>query len=254
MLYGYGLILDWQAPSMCGGYVNGFAKYFGSNGGNIAISFMAFSEAALIYYMLYGLSYRYLTVRTDPWAIDFFLKPLSFVFLNISGVLFSLGVAISVYSAAAKPEGVGCQLPDVYRDTAKDTIVLNNIILNLLVIVCYLAVWILIKYKKIDVTNKFFTSISMVMLSVISGCAPNRWLASYITAVIMSAADASHAIILYSFSTQYKQAYRRQFKSTRDLIFCKRFQKKMSTNKIVPLSGSHSSNKLFHKSAHNSII
>uniref|UniRef100_A0A915DDC1 Uncharacterized protein n=1 Tax=Ditylenchus dipsaci TaxID=166011 RepID=A0A915DDC1_9BILA len=70
IILGYGIILDMQAPTMCGGYVNGFAKYFGSNGGNTAISVMAFCAAALIYYMLYGLSYRYLAVQTDRSCTD----------------------------------------------------------------------------------------------------------------------------------------------------------------------------------------
>uniref|UniRef100_A0A915DX43 NADH dehydrogenase subunit 2 n=1 Tax=Ditylenchus dipsaci TaxID=166011 RepID=A0A915DX43_9BILA len=103
-MLGYGLVLDWQAPSMCGWLCECFAKYFGSNGGNIAISVMAFCAAALTYYMLYGLSYRYLAVQTDRRLIDYYLKPTSFILLNILGLLISLGVAISVYSATTKPE------------------------------------------------------------------------------------------------------------------------------------------------------
>uniref|UniRef100_A0A915CWH3 G-protein coupled receptors family 1 profile domain-containing protein n=1 Tax=Ditylenchus dipsaci TaxID=166011 RepID=A0A915CWH3_9BILA len=108
-----------------------------------------------------------------------------------------------------------CQLSDVYTDDAKDATVLYNIILNCSTIVCYITVWVLIKRKKIDVTNRFFKSLSLIMLSVIFGwlfysfarlfieffelTTPYSWYVSYVTVVVMSIADASHAIILYKF-------------------------------------------------------
>ncbi|KAI1723479.1 serpentine type 7TM GPCR chemoreceptor srsx domain-containing protein [Ditylenchus destructor] len=121
---------------------------------------------------------------------------------------------------------VSCQVADLYLDEVDRMVALNNIILNLSTLACYVGVWLLIKRMKREVSNRFFKSLTAIMISVTFGwflhsistvlsnlfifSYTTQWYLTLATGVLMSAADASHAPILYIFSNQYKQAFREQ--------------------------------------------
>ncbi|KAI1715822.1 serpentine type 7TM GPCR chemoreceptor srsx domain-containing protein [Ditylenchus destructor] len=187
------------------------------------------ANCATVFILFIGVD-RFITTALPTWQNrinhTYYLMVIIAVCWTYS--LFVVYAAFQVdFSSTYDNKTVGCQVSDLYRDEVASMTSTNNIILNLATVACYVGVWILIKATKRDVSSRFFKSCIAIMLSVTLGWSlisianiiigifqlttTPQWYLLFTVGILQSAADASHAPILYVFSNQYKHAFRDQF-------------------------------------------
>ncbi|KAI1711392.1 serpentine type 7TM GPCR chemoreceptor srsx domain-containing protein [Ditylenchus destructor] len=155
----------------------------------------------------------------------------------LAGFCFAYGFYI-VYGSirvvfGSRERYVSCGINDLYIDNLANDIVRNNIIWNILTLICYLAVWIVLKQRKTNAatdhaTRRLFMSLASTMVINFFGWfiysmfslaltyfitlnIMQLWCVGGSLAIVMALASLSCAPLLYTFSKEYRRAFQRQF-------------------------------------------
>ncbi|KAI1691867.1 serpentine type 7TM GPCR chemoreceptor srsx domain-containing protein [Ditylenchus destructor] len=165
-------------------------------------------------------------------------RSLLYYSMVLAGFCFSYGFyivygSIKTVFASRVERYVICGIQDLYIDNLANDIVRNNLIWNMLTVVCYLAVGIVLKQRKSNAatdhaTRRLFMSLFFTMILNFFGWfiysmfslaltyfikldTMQKWCVGGSLAIVMALASFSCAPLLYTFSRDYRRAFQRQF-------------------------------------------